>query len=439
MKYSASTSTFMTESSHGSGITTNMRNSTPTPPRPRPSRSRRRASMGALVLVENDDNAMQSRPVSPGVTRYKNKDQDRFPIPHPPPRRSSSFILRNTPPPPPPPRRRTIGNGVLRQDQYGHNRVSLNCSATLLSNKNNVNAPANNAIATATVSRKCDNNRSSILNATNQPQLLRYHSRNNKNHPVSAMGYIDPYGDSGLYSGEVDDESRPHGKGKMKYDNGIFYEGNWIHGSKDETQGDASGVQTNVTRERILSGFTSWKGQRQKNNDGSNSNGITFVYGMDWADHAGMSGKFTGQVNANDEPDGKGSMKYDFGLIAEGEWIKGKLNGGNSMGGGVTTPQEVAGGGTSVAPGMSVTGGAGTVVSGLGMMSIGGGGGGGLAMGCYPPRIGHGPPPPSGYSSMNAIMPAAPLVPAMYYNPDGTMIGGGVPPMSYQQQWYGKL
>jgi len=261
----------------------------------------------------------------------------------------------------------------------------------------------------------------SISNATNQPQLQKSHgSRNNKNHPVKSMGYTDPYGDSGLYSGEVDDESRPHGRGKMKYENGVFYEGNWNHGLKDETQGDSSGDQlTNVTRERMLSGFTSWKGQKKKDGTGKdiNDSGM-FVYGMEWVDLAGMSGKYTGQVNANDEPDGNGVMRYEFGLIAEGKWIKGKLidGAGDGMSSGIVA-QSVAGG-MSVAPGgMSVAGGAASVVSGLGMMSIGGNVAG-MMMGSYPNGM------------MNPIAPKF----AMSNSPAGTMVRYAPANIIYQQQ-----
>jgi len=246
------------------------------------------------------------------------------------------------------------------------------------------------------------------------------------------MGYIDPYGDSGVYSGEVDDESRPHGKGKMKYDNGVFYEGNWTHGSKDETQGDASGDKlTNVTRDRMLSGFTSWKGQGKKDGKGKDkgdSDGRAFVYGMEWVDLVGTPGKYTGQVNADNEPEGKGVMKYDFGLVAEGKWIKGKLNdgAGGGMGSGIMA-QSVAGGmsvapdGMSVAPGgISVAGSAGTAVSGLGMMSICGGGGGGMMMGGYPNGMLN--------QYINPNMPMA----ATYYNPAGAMMAGAA--VNYQQQ-----
>ena len=40
-------------------------------------------------------------------------------------------------------------------------------------------------------------------------------------------------GDSGMYTGQVNDEDRPDGKGSMKYENGVFYEGTWTDGCQD--------------------------------------------------------------------------------------------------------------------------------------------------------------------------------------------------------------
>jgi hypothetical protein len=193
----------------------------------------------------------------------------------------------------------------------------------------------------------------------------------------------------------------------MKYDNGIYFEGTWYYGCKNDsmglknngisTMGGASSSTTTIqqdgsTRERILSGFTSWKGKTSTDASGFGGKG-RFVYGMEWVDPAGLSGKYTGRVNDVDVPDGKGVMRYHFGLIAEGDWIKGVLNTG--AGAGVNPIMAAAGnptgamsGAMSIAPGMSVYGvgggggGAMSVVSGLGMTSICGGGMGGLY---YPP------------------------------------------------------
>ena len=212
-----------------------------------------------------------------------------------------------------------------------------------------------------------------------QGKLLNKAAKNNSKLRVN-MAWTDQFEDSGLYTGEVDEEGRPHGKGKMKYENGVFFEGNWKNGTQDSA--------ALVQRERMLSGFTSWKGQAQKND--KSSNGSCQVYGMEWIDHTGMAGKYTGKVNKDNLPDGKGVMRYDFGLIAEGEWMKGILNNGSQNG-------QMAGGATvmggTVAPGGTVIGGGGATVIGgggmsfaPGMMSVCGGGpmfqgGGGTVVG----------------------------------------------------------
>jgi hypothetical protein len=181
---------------------------------------------------------------------------------------------------------------------------------------------------------------------------------------VENKPHIDQHGDAGLYTGEVNEHGLPDGRSKMKYENGVFYEGKWTDGRQEST----------VQRDRMLSGFTSWKGQPQNKSKGKQGGSCT-VYGMDWIDVSGMAGKYTGTVNDNNVPDGKGVMKYDFGLIAEGEWIKGVLNGGSRNG-------QMAGGGTVIpggtfvpGGGMSVIGGGGMgIVSRLGMMSTSGNG-----------------------------------------------------------------
>lgn len=112
----------------------------------------------------------------------------------------------------------------------------------------------------------------------------------------------------------------------------------------------------------------------KKNQTDDPSDKTKFVYGMEWVDRAGLCGKYTGPVDDDDVPNGKGTMKYEFGLVAEGEWIKGVLNEGGL--GGVTNPAAMSvTGGMSVPPGMNMSGGATSVVSRLGMRSVGGSGG----------------------------------------------------------------
>ena len=47
---------------------------------------------------------------------------------------------------------------------------------------------------------------------------------------VSRMPYTTPMGETGWYTGEVDQEGHPHGFGRMRYKTGHSYEGEWTHG-----------------------------------------------------------------------------------------------------------------------------------------------------------------------------------------------------------------
>ncbi|EJK48148.1 hypothetical protein THAOC_33080, partial [Thalassiosira oceanica] len=170
---------------------------------------------------------------------------------------------------------------------------------------------------------------------------------------VKQMPFTDRFGDFGYYSGLVNEEGRPNGKGSMKYENGVFYEGMWADGSQDK---DAV-----LQYSRIRGGFSSWSGKGKqasksgavlpwnaRRNDAHDPSGKTNVRGMEWTDLNGDSGRYTGEVNNDQLPHGKGIMKYGFGLIAEGDWINGvlkegpqdRLVAGTSMGSG---PQSVMG------------------------------------------------------------------------------------------------
>eukprot|EP00956_Cyclotella_meneghiniana_P031892 scaffold85470_cov74-Cyclotella_meneghiniana.AAC.3 len=76
---------------------------------------------------------------------------------------------------------------------------------------------------------------------------------------------------------------------------------------------------------------------------------------MEWTDLNGDSGRYTGECNASELPHGYGVMKYDFGLIAEGEWNNGVLkeNPQNRLIAGMATPVAMSSG-RSIGPGMSV-------------------------------------------------------------------------------------
>ena len=147
---------------------------------------------------------------------------------------------------------------------------------------------------------------------------------------VRQMPCTDQFGDFGYYTGQVDEDGRPDGKGSMKYDNGVFYEGTWTDGCQDQ--------KAAANYERIRGGFTSWSGKGKqasksgmvlpwnaRKNDVNDTSEKTNVRGMEWTDLNGDTGRYTGEVNNDQLPHGNGIMKYDFGLIAEGEWVNGVL------------------------------------------------------------------------------------------------------------------
>jgi hypothetical protein len=176
---------------------------------------------------------------------------------------------------------------------------------------------------------------------------------------VKQMPFTDQFGDFGYYTGQVDDEGRPNGKGAVKYENGVFYEGTWVDGCQDKLAASQY--------ERIRGGFTSWSGKGKggtksgstlpwnvHKNDAFDGREKTNVRGLDWTDLNGDSGRYTGEVDNDQLPHGSGVMRYDYGLIAEGEWVHGVLKEGphDRM-----ISAAAMNGGQSVAPGMPINSG----------------------------------------------------------------------------------
>jgi hypothetical protein len=211
------------------------------------------------------------------------------------------------------------------------------------------------------------------------------------NNVVTDMPFRDHFGDYGIYKGQVNKQGQPNGKGSMKYDNGIFYEGMWVDGCQDENSASQY--------HRIRSGFTSWKGKGTANVksgktlpwnvnkiDKHDQNDKIYVRGMEWVDLNGDSGRYTGEVNREEIPHGKGIMKYDIGLIAEGEWVNGMLK-ENPLDRMIRAAAMTSSG--QGASAMSVMSGACSVVLGGGMsVSVGPGMSGGMSVGpMSPPTI----------------------------------------------------
>ena len=192
----------------------------------------------------------------------------------------------------------------------------------------------------------------------------------------------------------------------------VFYEGTWTDGCQDQ--------QAASQYSRMRGGFTSWQGQGRhatkggmvmpwnaRKNDAPDPNAKTNVRGMEWTDLNGDSGRYTGEVNSSKLPHGFGIMKYDFGLIAEGDWNGGILKEGphdRLLSAAASTNGAMSvGGGMSVGPGLSV----GQMSRGLGSVSVG--------------------PVPVGGSAMS-------VGPGSTFG-GGSFVGGGMPmmyPQGYQ-------
>jgi len=180
---------------------------------------------------------------------------------------------------------------------------------------------------------------------------------------VAKMPYSDVHGRSGLYTGEIDERGRPHGRGVLRYGNGTAHEGTWTEGHDPDM--DLGG--------RTSAGFTDWRGktragerQREARKEremddlrsfvsasvrsgggsvatGARSRGPNFddharvnrrggdnsggsgggpardqVHEMPWSDVNGFGGHYTGDVNASNVPDGRGYMQYSNGVVEEG-------------------------------------------------------------------------------------------------------------------------
>ncbi|KAL7428452.1 hypothetical protein ACHAXM_001267 [Skeletonema potamos] len=252
------------------------------------------------------------------------------------------------------------------------------------------------------------------------PNKLSNHD--NRTHlAVKNMPFTDHLGDFGFYTGQVNDNGRPDGKGSMKYDSGIFYEGMWTDGCQEE-----KAVTQYV---RIRGGFTSWGGKGKATVksgktlpwnatkiDRHDENDKTNVRGMEWVDLNGDSGRYTGEVNKDQLPHGKGIMKYDFGLIAEGEWVNGMLK-ENPLDRMISAAALNSSGQSAGA--LSVISGARSVALGGGM-SVGPGMSGGMSVGPMRPPIfvGGGMPQGSVYGGMpQMIQPQQVMPQQMMMNP----------------------
>lgn len=135
---------------------------------------------------------------------------------------------------------------------------------------------------------------------------------------VKAMKYQDENGVEGRYTGDVNDDHQPHGQGKIKYKDGTAFDGVWsegsqVHGKSYRAKSSRSGSSGKKKKDDWSSGRREGEG------------GKKVVKRMKWLDYYGDPGEYTGEVDSSGMPDGKGSMKYDHGLIQDGNWKGGQF------------------------------------------------------------------------------------------------------------------
>eukprot|EP00804_Cyclotella_cryptica_P016967 CCRYP_001916-RA/>CCRYP_001916-RA protein AED:0.02 eAED:0.02 QI:592/1/1/1/1/1/2/340/646 len=196
---------------------------------------------------------------------------------------------------------------------------------------------------------------------------------------VKKMGYRDAQtGEEGLYTGYVNGDYQPHGRGKIVYQNGERYDGTWCEGSKvhGKTSSSKSGNSHRSGRDEPAEGRTrddnsasrekerssSRRAMKKTDNNNTSHDGSATtirtgttakenpkpqlrlqqqideyrdlytdvfpiiletktVKNMKFVDFYGDPGRYTGEVNEARMPHGMGEMTYDHGLVQGGKWV----------------------------------------------------------------------------------------------------------------------
>lgn len=184
-------------------------------------------------------------------------------------------------------------------------------------------------------------------------------SSNHKKKNVKKMSYTDDTGKEGFYTGYVNDQCKPHGRGKIVYKDKSMYSGTWmegikVHGTdaakcdknrrnkKDEPKKEESKAQVGEFEDS--DDFErQWENERRKAKhsvkveQGKDHGSIAeYVYlhntptkvvnDLPFVDLKGDAGKYTGEVNDKLLPHGQGCLTYDHGLVQDGNWTNGFID-----------------------------------------------------------------------------------------------------------------
>ena len=207
--------------------------------------------------------------------------------------------------------------------------------------------------------------KSRSVSRESRPRSSQRISRQGTKLCVSKMPFKDQYNREGRYTGEVNENGQPNGKGIVKYKNDMDFVGKWKDGHSEEMD---------MIMKKPKNGFSNWKAstkvgkmEREKRNEqevdecrssidhgvrsGSSTVSIGIrsqqgtsihsgtraqptnddgegqqrrrVSGMKWSDVNGFSGRYSGEVNSQNIPDGRGLMKYSNGVVEEGVFCNG--------------------------------------------------------------------------------------------------------------------
>jgi hypothetical protein len=147
---------------------------------------------------------------------------------------------------------------------------------------------------------------------------------------VKDMRYRDENDREGRYSGDVNEDHQPHGQGKIKYKDGGVFEGVWVDGSQAHGKSSKGGSSKSIGKAGSKYGksgkSSDWASKDSRPGGGGKSTATTMtVRKMKWMDYFGDPGVYTGEVDSSNMPNGKGTMKYDHGLIQDGMWARGQF------------------------------------------------------------------------------------------------------------------
>lgn len=143
------------------------------------------------------------------------------------------------------------------------------------------------------------------------------HTLHKENHQqFGSMRMTDPDGDAGWYFGHVAN-GRAHGKGELRYDEGVIFVGSFVDGVMWR------GIAFRYGHAKFCMDHGNWKDEL----DGAMIEEFTQqqVSALRMSDSDGDQGWYSGSVDVDDQAHGRGTLKYDEGPVFVGWFVQGTL------------------------------------------------------------------------------------------------------------------